>query len=207
MGLYRLIKTIIDPIIALLGIVILSPVFVIAAILIKFSSQGPVIFKQERLGHALKPFTLYKFRTMVKNAEKLKKKYKHLDFTDGPVFKIEDDPRFTKMGRYLARLNLDELPQLFNILIGNMYFVGYRPPTPDEVKQYKKWQLERFKGYPGLTSLWAVSGMHSIKFNDWIKMDIDYAKNESLLLDLKVIGKTLFGFVERIGKLFGKEKD
>lgn len=143
---------------------------------------------------------MHKFRIMTAGAEKLNKKYKHLDFTDGPVFKIKKDPRLTKVGKMLRRSNLDELPQLFNIIKGDMSFVGFRPPTPDEVAQYKGWQLKRFEGYPGLTSLWAISGMHKIRFDDWIKMDIDYNNNISFLSDLRIIGKTGLNFLKGIIK-------
>ena len=202
MKFYRLIKKIIDPLMALVSMIILSPLFLLIAILIKKDSKGPVIFKQKRIGHNKKTFTMYKFRTMVKDAQKLKKKYKHLDFTNGPVFKIKNDPRLTKIGKVLAKTNLDELPQLFNILRGDMYFVGFRPPIKEEVSHYKKWQLKRFKSYPGLTSLWAISGMHKMKFDDWIKMDLDYNKNESVFLDLTILCKTSWNFLKRIVNVF-----
>ena len=202
MKFYRLIKKIIDPLIALICLIILSPLFFIISILIKKDSKGKIIFRQKRIGHDQKIFTMYKFRTMVKDAEKLKEKYKHLDFTDGPVFKIREDPRFTKIGKKLAKTNLDELPQLLNILKGNMYFVGFRPPLPDEIPQYEEWQLKRFKGYPGLTSSWAISGMHHIKFDEWIKIDIDYNDNQSLFLDLNIIWKTGLKFIKIIRNIF-----
>jgi lipopolysaccharide/colanic/teichoic acid biosynthesis glycosyltransferase len=201
MNCYRPFKKIIEPVIALMYIIILSPLFLIISILIKKDSKGSVIFKQKRIGHNQKIFSIYKFRTMVENAEKLKEKYKHLDSTDGPVFKIGNDPRFTKIGKILAKTSLDELPQLINILKGDMRFVGFRPPLPDEVAQYKEWQLKRFEGYPGLTSLWVIKGMHQIKFDDWIKIDIDYNDNESLLLDLKIVWKTGWKVVKGIKKI------
>ena len=196
MKFYRLIKKITDPLIALVCLIILLPLFLVIAVIIKKDSKGPIIFKQKRVGHNQKIFTFYKFRTMVENAEELKEKYRHLNYADGPVFKIGNDPRFTKIGKILSKTNLDELPQLLNILKGDMHFVGFRPPTPDEVEQYKKWHLDRFKGYPGLTSLWAIDGMHRNKFDDWIKMDISYNNEESLLLDLKIIWKTGWKFVK-----------
>ena len=135
---------------------------------------------------------------MIKDAEQLKEKYKHLDFSDGPVFKIKDDPRFTKIGKFLNHSNLDELPQFINVLKGDMSIVGFRPPTPDETEQYKSWHFERFNGIPGMTSLWAVSGAHGIKFDDWIKMDIDYYNNISFLLDMKIISMTGFNLIKSI---------
>lgn len=205
MNYYRLIKKVTEPVIALICVVLLSPLFLIISILIKKDSKGPVIFKQKRIGHNQKIFTIYKFRTMVENAEELKEKYKHLDSTDGPVFKIGNDPRLTRIGRTLSKTSLDELPQLINILKGNMYFVGFRPPLPDEAAQYKEWQLKRFRGYPGLTSLWAIEGMHRIKFDDWIRMDISYNNGESVLLDLKIIGKTGWKFVKGLDNIFIKK--
>jgi len=195
MAIYPKLKPFFDVLVSLVGIVLLSPVFLVIAGLIKMDSKGPIIFKQKRVGYNQKLFTFYKFRVMVPDAERLKKKYKHLDYTDGPVFKIMEDPRFTKIGKVLNRTNLDELPQLFNIIKGEMSFVGYRPPTPEEVAQYKKWQLERFKGRPGLTSLWAISGMHDIPFDEWIKMDIHYNEYISFLEDIKILGKTLMRVV------------
>ena len=198
MKLYPKIKRLFDVLFSFCVVIISSPIFLTIAIAVKASSRGPVIFKQKRLGSNKKTFTLYKFRTMPKNAEQLKEKYKHLDYTDGPVFKIKSDPRLTQLGRFLSQTNLDELPQFFNVLKGDMSIVGYRPPIPDEVCKYKKWQLERFKGIPGITSLWAVSGCHKIKFNDWIKMDISYNQNISFLLDLKIIAKTGLGIIKNI---------
>ena len=193
-----MIKRFFDFIFSIIFIILLSPVFAIIAIVVKSTSKGPVIFKQKRMGHNQKIFTFYKFRVMVKGAEKLKDKYRHLDFTDGPVFKIRGDPRLTKIGSYLSKTNLDELPQLFNILKGDMSFVGFRPPTLDEVEKYKEWHLKRFKGYAGLTSLWAVSGMHKISFDDWIRLDIEYNKNISFVADLKIILRTFLNFFSEV---------
>jgi len=208
MNTYRIIKHIIEPIIAFVLLIVLSPLFLIISIFIKIDSEGPVIFKQKRLGHNKKIFRLYKFRTMIEGAEKLKEKYKHLNFADGPVFKIKDDPRYTRIGKMLAKMSLDELPQLINILKGEMHFVGFRPPTPGEVSQYQKWHLNRFEGYPGLTSIWAVSGMHKNRFDDWIRMDFVYDRKESLFMDLRILFKTgwaVFDGLKRV--IFGEEED
>ena len=198
MELYLKIKRLFDIIFSFIIILLSGPIFIIIAIAVKATSKGSVIFKQKRLGHNQKIFTMYKFRSMIENAEYLKEKYNHLNQTNGPVFKISNDPRFTKIGEFLSHTNLDELPQFFNILKGDMSIVGFRPPTPDEVEKYEKWQFERFKGIPGMTSLWAISGCHDIKFDDWIKMDIEYNKDASFLLDLKIIWKTSLRFIERI---------
>lgn len=198
---YKEIKGFIEPIIAFFSIILLSPLFFITALVVKLDSEGPTIFKQKRVGHNRKVFTLYKFRTMVKNAEKLKENYKHLNYADGPVFKIINDPRLTRVGKILTKMNIDELPQLFNVVKGDMHFVGFRPHPVKEVAKYKKWHMERFKGYPGMTSKWAVEGMHNIKFDDWMRMDIDYAKNESLFLDLEILGKTGLTILKGFGQV------
>jgi lipopolysaccharide/colanic/teichoic acid biosynthesis glycosyltransferase len=198
MHFYRSVKHTIEPVIALISLILLSPLLLIISIIIKIDSKGPVFFKHKRVGHNKKVFTLYKFRSMIKNAEELKEKYKHLDFADGPVFKIKEDPRLTRFGKLLSKTNIDELPQLINILKRDMYFVGFRPPTPDEVAQYKNWHLNRFEGYPGLTSMWVVSGMHKNKFDDWIRMDLMYNDKESFFMDLKIILKTLFNIFKSV---------
>jgi lipopolysaccharide/colanic/teichoic acid biosynthesis glycosyltransferase len=201
---YVLLKRVVDPVIALILFISLLPVFIPISLMISLTSKGPILFKQKRVGHNGKIFTLYKFRSMVKNAEKLKEKYKHLNYADGPVFKIADDPRFTALGHFLNRTNLDEIPQLLNIIKGEMFFVGFRPPTPDEVEKYSEWHMERFRGYPGITSSWAVEGMHSIRFDDWIKMDIEFEKKRTLLYELKIASKTISQISERVFDKMGK---
>ncbi len=193
-----ILKRVLDFGIAAIALAVSLPVFITISALIVADSGFPVFFSQRRVGHRQKKFTLYKFRTMVKDAEKIKHRYKKLDYTDGPVFKIRKDPRYTKIGLFLAKTSLDELPQLFNVLKGDMFIVGFRPPTPEEVKEYKEWQLERFKGYPGITSLWAISGMHNIRFDDWIKMDIKYSKKANFFLDMKIVAKTVTKIIENI---------
>jgi len=201
MKTYLKIKRLFDIIISSSSIIMLSPIYFIIAVTVKITSEGPIIFKQKRIGHNQKMFTLYKFRTMVKNAEQLKEKYRHLNEADGPVFKIANDPRFTKIGRFLSKTNLDELPQFLNVLKGDISIVGYRAPTPDEVKKYERWHFERFKGIPGMTSLWAISGNHNkFKFDEWIKMDIDYNNNPSFLIDLKIIGTTGINMIKNLIK-------
>ena len=187
---YRTVKRMLDFCLAVIALVLLSPLFALIALMVKLDSKGPAAFKQIRVGHKQKEFTFYKFRSMVKDAEKQLGKVKHLDETDGPVFKAENDPRLTKLGKILRRSNLDELPQLWNVLKGDMALVGFRPPLPSEVKHYNKWQLKRFEGKPGMTSLWAVSGAHKMSFDEWIKLDIWYNEHASLRLDLSIIWKT-----------------
>ena len=189
--IYRAIKRIIDFLMALTALVILLPLFVWIYWKIHRDSKGPAIFTQVRVGKTQEHFVFYKFRTMVEGAEKQFRKVKHLNEADGPVFKISNDPRLTKFGKWLRGKNFDELPQLWNVLKGDMSLVGFRPPVPSEVKKYKKWQMKRFEGKPGITSLWAVKGGHKISFDNWIKMDLWYNQNASLLLDFRILFATV----------------
>lgn len=177
---------------ALFIIIILIPLLVIISLFIILTSYGKPLFLQERMGHNGKKFSLYKFRTMVLGAEKIKDNYKHLNYADGPVFKIKNDPRFTRIGKFLSESHLDELPQLFNVIKGDMLLVGFRPPLYEEVKKYSKKQMLRFEGYPGITSIWAVNGGHNThSFNEWIKSDIDYENKRGYINDLNIIIKTI----------------
>jgi len=196
--MYRIAKRVLDFSISLIALVLLSPLLAWIAWKIKEDSNGPVIFKQTRLGQNQREFAFYKFRTMVENAEQLFPKVKHLNEVDGPVFKIANDPRLTPFGKWLRSKNLDELPQLWNVLRGEMSLVGFRPPIPSEVKYYKKWHMQRFNGKPGITSLWAVKGGHSLSFDEWIKMDLWYNENASLLFDLKVLWITVSDVTKRL---------
>jgi len=176
----------IQRLLALFLLILSSPLWILLAILIPIDSKGPFLFKQRRWGRQKRPFIMYKFRTMVQGAEKLKKRYVHLNEADGPVFKIWEDPRYTRIGRILAHTGLDELPQLINILKGEMVFVGPRPlPVPEAKDIPKKYEV-RFSVYPGITSLWIVKGAHDLSFRQWMELDLEYIKNRSLYLDLKV---------------------
>ncbi|MDO5011708.1 MAG: exopolysaccharide biosynthesis polyprenyl glycosylphosphotransferase [Intestinibacter bartlettii] len=194
---YLFIKRIIDIVCSLAGIIILSPVFLIVAIFIKIEDpKGSIIFCQERNGKDLKTFKMYKFRSMVHNAEDLLKDLQEQNEQTGPAFKMANDPRITKVGKFIRRTSLDELPQLFNILKGEMSLVGPRPPIPREVAQYTPYQKQRLLVKPGLTCIWQVSGRNNIGFDEWVEMDLEYIKNRNLLLDIKLILKTvkvLFG--------------
>lgn len=184
-------KRLIDIIGSLLGLVILSPLLCLVAILIKITSDGPVFFVQERMGLRGRRFTLYKFRTMIKDAEKKLEEIKHLNEVDGPVFKIEKDPRLTPIGELLRKTSIDELPQLWNVLKGEMSLVGPRPPIPSEVEQYERWQRRRLSMRPGLTCLWQISGRSELDFDTWMKLDLKYIDNWSLLLDIIILLKTI----------------
>lgn len=190
-GFQIFLKRLIDIFGALFGLILLSPLFAIVAILIKLTSKGPVFFVQERMGLRGRRFKLYKFRTMVKDAEKRIEEIKHLNEVDGPVFKIENDPRLTPIGGFLRKSSIDELPQLINVLKGEMSLVGPRPPIPDEVQKYERWQRRRLSMRPGITCLWQISGRSELDFETWMKLDLFYIDNWSLTLDLIILLKTI----------------
>jgi exopolysaccharide biosynthesis polyprenyl glycosylphosphotransferase len=175
---------------ALISLILLSPVFLLLALLIKMTSPGAVIYKQSRCGLNGRRFTFYKFRSMVENADLLKADLAHLSERE-IAFKLSRDPRVTAMGRWLRKFSLDELPQLYNVLRGDMSIVGPRPPLPEEVDRYERWQRRRLRMRPGLTCLWAVSGRDHIDFNSWMRMDISYIENWSLKLDWSIILRTI----------------
>jgi len=194
------IKKIMDLSVSFLMIVCLSPVLLTIAILIKMTSKGPVIFKQARVGLRGRQFSLFKFRTMIMNAEKLKKDLEADNEMDGPVFKIKDDPRVTPIGKFLRRTGLDELPQLFNILKGEMSLIGPRPPLPTETVQYKRWQLRRLSVKPGLSCFWQIKpDRNNIKFEKGMELDLAYIDNWSLRLDFIILLKTIRTVFKRSG--------
>jgi len=180
-----------DIIISGLGIVSLSPVFLVIAVLIKLTSKGAVFYIQKRVGLNGRKFVLYKFRSMHKGAHEKLADLLAKNEMKGPVFKIKDDPRVTKVGRVLRKLSLDELPQLFNVFTGSMGLVGPRPPIPSEVSKYEPWQRRRLSMRPGITCLWQISGRNKIDFDDWMKLDLEYIDNWSLWLDFKILCKTV----------------
>ena len=192
--LYLFLKRVIDIVVSLLGIVFLLPIFLIVAIAIKLEDpKGKVFFSQLRCGKNNQLFPMYKFRSMVSNAEELL-----LNEMDGPAFKIKEDPRITKVGKFIRKTSIDELPQLFNVLKGNMSLVGPRPPIPSEVVEYNDYQMQRLLVKPGLTCIWQVSGRNNVGFEEWIDMDLHYIENRNIFMDLKLIFMT-------VGVLFGDE--
>ena len=193
---YEAIKRLIDIICSFVGILVLSPLFIIIAIIIKFTSKGPVFFSQKRVGRNGKEFDMYKFRSMVVNAEELKEKLAAQNEMSGPMFKMKDDPRVTKVGKFIRKTSLDELPQLWNVLKGDMSLVGPRPSLPKEVAQFEDWMYKRLEVKPGLTCYWQVSGRNNIDFEDWMKLDVKYVEERNLWIDIKLIFKT-------VGVLFG----
>lgn len=178
-------------IIAFILLILSFPLWIIIGALIKFTSAGPIIFKQKRVGKDRKIFTMYKFRTMVENAEALKDRYRHLNEADGPVFKIRDDPRYTRVGKLLARLATDEIPQLVNVIKGEMALVGPRPLPLDEADNIPKKYQARFSILPGMTSPWIIEGAHKLSFDEWMRLDVEYVGKKSLWLDAKTLFLTL----------------
>lgn len=193
---YEIFKRGIDIIGAGSGLLLLSPVIAIVACAVKFTSNGPIFFSQKRVGKNGQLFDMYKFRSMVVNAEELKEKLAHQNEMSGPMFKMKDDPRVTKVGKFIRKTSLDELPQLWNVLKGDMSLVGPRPSLPKEVKQFEKWMYKRLTVKPGLTCYWQVSGRNNIDFEDWMKLDCRYVDERNLWIDIKLIFKT-------VGVLFG----
>jgi exopolysaccharide biosynthesis polyprenyl glycosylphosphotransferase len=187
-----LFKRIFDIAGALAGLFILMLCYPWLAIFIKSTSRGPVLFRQVRVGKNGKRFIMYKFRSMAIDAESQKNKLQELNECDGAIFKIKDDPRVTRIGRFMRKFSLDELPQFINVLKGEMSLVGTRPPTVDEVAQYRKWHHRRISTKPGMTGLWQVSGRNTISsFDDIVKLDLTYIDNWSIFLDIKIIFKTI----------------
>lgn len=196
-GLNQIIKRTIDILVSGFGLLITSPLMGLMALMIKMESPGPVLFAQERVGKNGELFTLYKFRSMVADAEERKDDLQSLNEADGPLFKIKNDPRLTRLGKGMRRLSLDELPQLYNVLVGDMSLIGPRPPIPAEVEQYQEWHKRRLEVAPGLTGLSQVSGRSELTFDETALLDIYYIENWSPALDTKIllqtIPKVLFG--------------
>lgn len=190
--IYLSVKRLIDIIGSLTAIILLSPVFIIIAIAIKVEDpKGTIFFSQERNGKYPKLFKMHKFRSMVHNAEELLETLKADNEMSGPVFKMKEDPRITKVGKFIRKTSLDELPQLFNILKGDMSFVGPRPPIPREVTLYTDYQLQRLGVKPGLTCYWQVSGRNNIDFDQWVELDLKYIKERNTWIDIKLILLTI----------------
>lgn len=194
--MYYFVKRLIDIIGALSGIIVLSPLLLIVALLIKRETKGPIFFHQIRIGLNGKKFKMYKFRSMIVNAEELLDKLKNKNEMSEPMFKMKNDPRVTRIGKFLRRTSIDELPQLFNVLKGEMSLVGPRPNLPREVKKFNEYHKLKLLVKPGLTCYWQVMGRSSIDFEQWIELDIKYLEKRSIWVDLKLIFETvvvLFG--------------
>jgi len=193
-----LLKRIFDLAFCLCVLPLVIPAMLLCAAAIRLESRGPIFFFQSRTGRGGRRFKMFKFRTMVQNAEALKQELAHLNQLRWPDFKVADDPRVTRVGRFLRKTSLDELPQIFNVLKGDMSLVGPRP-TSFDVSRYTLWHTERLEMPPGVTGIWQISGRSDVEFDDRVKMDGEYIRRWSLWLDIKVIVLTLFAVVGRRG--------
>jgi exopolysaccharide biosynthesis polyprenyl glycosylphosphotransferase len=185
------IKRLVDVAASSLVLALLAPLMILVAVIIKLTSRGPILFKQQRVGRHGRPFHMLKFRSMGVNAEELKAKLMALNEQAGPVFKMKRDPRITPIGRFIRKFSIDELPQLVNVLRGEMSLVGPRPPVPSEVARYEAWQRRRLSVRPGLTCVWQVSGRNEISFEEWMYLDMQYIDHWSLGQDFQLILKTV----------------
>ncbi|MQR27468.1 sugar transferase [Leuconostoc mesenteroides] len=190
-GLYRIIKRMIDVIGSLVGLIVFSPIIMVIIIAIKLDDGQKIIFKQKRVGKDGKEFVMYKFRSMIPNAHSKRDKLMDLNHTGGPIFKIQQDPRITKVGTFLRAHSLDEIPQFINVLKGDMSMVGPRPALPEEVQEYTDAELTRLQVLPGLTGLWQVSGRSNLTYQEMISLDIAYIEDKNIILDLVIIWKTV----------------
>lgn len=188
---YHFVKRLFDIILSTTGLVILSPIMLIIAYRIKREDGGPILYKQVRIGKNGRQFEMYKFRSMVVNADQLLESLKNQNEVDGAMFKMKHDPRITKVGHFIRKHSLDELPQLVNVLKGDMSLVGPRPPLPAEVKQYTEYDKQRLYVMPGCTGLWQVTERNNVGFDKMVKLDLEYIKNASFMYDLSIIFKTI----------------
>ncbi len=195
------IKRFLDIVISAIVLLALAPVFVLVALLVKLGSKGPILFQQERIGYNRRRFKMLKFRTMIEGAEALQTQLEHLNQADGPAFKIDNDPRITKVGKWLRKTSIDELPQLLNVLRGDMSLVGPRPlPVRDVEGIDERWQKRRFSMRPGLTCLWQTAGRNRLSFNEWMKLDLEYIDHWSVWLDVKIMAKTVPAILKATGQ-------
>ena len=189
---YRFVKRVFDFVASLLGLIILSPLFLIIAIAIKAEDpKGSVFYSQTRLGRGETPFKMYKFRSMVSNADQLLEELLKNNEIDGAMFKMQDDPRVTKIGKFIRKYSIDELPQLLNVLQGSMSLVGPRPPLPREVEEYSDYDKQRLAVKPGCTGLWQATVRNSVGFDDMVKLDLTYISKRSVAFDVYILFKTV----------------
>jgi exopolysaccharide biosynthesis polyprenyl glycosylphosphotransferase len=188
---YEIVKRAFDVVVAALALLALLPLLIVVAVLVRTTSPGSAIFRQTRCGRYGRPFTCFKFRTMEDGAEHRKSELMDRNEMTGPVFKINNDPRVTPLGRWLRKMSIDELPQLVNVLRGEMSLVGPRPPLPEEVEQYTPLQRRRLMVKPGLTCLWQVSGRNKIGFDEWVNLDLQYIERRSFWFDLWLLVLTV----------------
>lgn len=185
-------KRVLDFVLSLAGLVVLAPFLLVVAVLVRVTSKGPVFYRSIYIGYRGQSFTGYKFRSMVDNADLLKDDMKHLNHMRGPAFKIRNDPRVTPLGRFLRKFSIDELPQLWNVVRGDMSLVGPRPPLPDEYRAFKPWQRAKLAVCPGITCYWQIQGRSEISdFDEWARLDLKYIEEWNLWTDLKILLKTI----------------
>jgi exopolysaccharide biosynthesis polyprenyl glycosylphosphotransferase len=196
---YAALKRAFDLAVSLAAVILLVPIIPLVAIMIKLDTAGPVLFRQERVGKNGRIFKFYKFRSMYAGAEQRKKEIEALNEQDGPVFKARSDPRVTNVGKFLRRSSLDEIPQIFNVVKGDMSVVGPRPPLPSEVEHYQPWHRRRLEVTPGITCLWQISGRSHLSFNEWMRLDMEYLKQRSIKTDLLILLKTIPAVIARKG--------
>ncbi len=189
---YLFAKRVFDFVVALISLIVLAPLFLLVAVAVTVWSSGPVFYEWKVVGKGGRPFTGYKFRTMVVNADRVKEKLQHLNEMSGPAFKIVNDPRVTQPGRYLRKYSIDELPQLWSVLKGDMSLVGPHPPLQSEYEKFDAWEKQKLLVKPGITCLWQVNGRHTVNnFDEWVKMDLEYIAARSFWLDIKVLALTI----------------
>ncbi|MBN2185768.1 MAG: sugar transferase [Candidatus Krumholzibacteriota bacterium] len=192
-------KRIADIINACLILLLFLPIIPVLVILVKLDSKGPILFKQKRIGKDGREFDFYKFRSMKHGSENVIGVLRPLSGVDGPIFKLKEDPRVTRVGRFLRRSSLDELPQLLNVLKGDMSIVGPRPNLPSEVAHYLPWQKKRLEVTPGITCFWQIAGRSHIGFQEWMRLDLEYIRKRSLTTDFKIMLKTIPAVIARKG--------
>lgn len=199
--LSRTIKRAVDFLVSAILLALLSPVFLVIALAVKLTSPGPVFYRWKVVGHGGRPFTGYKFRSMVVNADALRDSLVARNEMTGPVFKIANDPRITKVGAWLRKYSLDELPQLYSVLVGDMSLVGPRPPLTTEFEQFNDYQKQKVSVKPGMTCLWQVSGRNQISdFDEWVRLDLEYIRRWSLVLDFSILMRTVGTVLSGSGK-------
>lgn len=196
---YHIIKRILDVVLSVAGLIVLCPVFLITAIAIKLEDGGPVIFAQERSGLNGEPFIMYKFRSMIINAEDMHQEMLKYNEQDGPAFKMKNDPRVTRVGRFIRKTSIDELPQLINIIKGEMSIVGPRPLPVYEMEQCDIYQKQRLKVKPGLTCYWQVNGRNNLSFQEWMELDVKYLREIGVLTDIRVLIMTFPAVISGVG--------
>ena len=192
-------KRLLDLGMSMAGLLVVLPFVPLIALAIRWDSPGPLLYRSVRLGRGGRPFVFYKFRSMVVGAHESARYVRHLNEIEGPVFKSARDPRVTRVGRFLRRTSIDELPQLWNVLRGDMTLVGPRPPIPEEVEAYEPWQRLRLEVKPGITCLWQVSGRSKLGFAEWMRLDIQYIQAMSLVTDLRILLATIPAVISREG--------